>query len=93
MGDTMIRSFKDSDVERLFRRHEPSKRLEPYAKAALRKLDMLDVVDRIEKLFVPPGNKLKKIGDVWQIRINERYRIRFTWDGQDAFNVEIGDFH
>lgn len=54
---------------------------------------MLDVISRIEALFAPPGNKLKKIGNVWQIRINERYRIRFRWDGQDAFDVEIGDFH
>lgn len=89
----MIRSFKDPDVERLFRSHQASKRLEACAKIALRKLDMLDVVDRIERLFVPPGNRLKKIDGVWQIRINERYRIRFRWDGQHAFDVEIGDFH
>lgn len=73
MRDTRIRSFKDADVERLFHHHEPSKRLEPYPKIALRTLDMLDVIGRIEALFAPPGNKLKKIGNVWQIRINERY--------------------
>lgn len=27
------------------------------------------------------------------IRINDTYRIRFTWAGKDADNVEIGDFH
>lgn len=89
----MIRSFKDRDAEELFTNRIASQRLEPYAKAALRKLDQIDVIHRIEQLFVPPGNKLKKIGGLWQIRINERYRVRFRWDGKHAFDVEIGDFH
>lgn len=90
----MIRSFKDKDAEELFKTRAASKRLAPYAKAALRKLDLIDVADRIDELFVPPGNRLKKISDdTWQIRIDERYRVRFRWDGQNALDVEVGDFH
>jgi proteic killer suppression protein len=27
------------------------------------------------------------------IRINDQWRVCFVWDGGDAFNVEIVDYH
>jgi plasmid maintenance system killer protein len=69
--------------------------LVPYANAALRKLVSLDSATAIADLS-SPGNDLKKLGeakDTWQIRITGKYRVRFTWDGRDACEVEIGDFH
>jgi proteic killer suppression protein len=89
----MITGFKDKDAELLFKSREASKRLAPYADAALRKLVVIDAAISIADLRNPPGNDLKQIGNVWQIRINRQYRIRFTWDGRDANEVEIGDFH
>ncbi len=90
----MIKSFKDADAEELFQAHRASRRLAAYAKIALRKLDQLDVADRIDELFVAPGNMLKKIrGELWQIRVDGKHRIRFRWDGTDAYDIEIGDFH
>jgi toxin HigB-1 len=45
----------------------------------------------------PPSNHLEKLkGDragQHSIRINDRYRIYFDWVGDDAFNVEIVDYH
>ncbi len=69
-----------------------------YAKVTLRKLDQLDVVDDVDELRVPPGNELKKLrgGKVegtYQFRIDRKHRIRFRWDGKDAYDVEVGDFH
>jgi len=92
----VIASFKDGDAEDLFRERRASKRLRPYARVALRKLQILDAATRIDELAVPPGNQLKKVSgtrDVWQIRIDQQYRIRFRWDGADARDVEVGDFH
>ena len=57
----MIRSFRDRDAERLFRR-EPIKRLpKSLLRVALRKLMLLDAADRLEDLRVPPGNRLEKL--------------------------------
>jgi toxin HigB-1 len=29
----------------------------------------------------------------WSIRINDQYRLCFRWEGEDAFDVCIVDYH
>ncbi len=57
----------------------------------------MDAADKLEDLRVPPGNRLEKLkGDrVGQhsIRINDRYRICFSWTAAGAEAVEIVDYH
>jgi len=91
----VIASFKDREAETLFRSRKASKRLTPYADAALRKLAQIHAATRIDDLVVPPGNQLKKLAgsSLWQMRIERQHRVRFRWDGRDAHDVEIGDFH
>jgi len=66
-------------------------------KSASRKLDQLDSVIALEELKVPPGNRLEKLcgnrEDQMSIRINDQYRICFTWSEAGAINVEITDYH
>ena len=56
---------------------------------------MLDVAERLDDLLVPPGNRLERLkGDragQCSIRINKQYRICFTWQDGDAYDVEIVD--
>jgi toxin HigB-1 len=69
----------------------------PPAGVAKRKLAMLDGAVALEDLKSPPGNRLEKLrGDrvgQYSVRINDQYRICFVWRGQDAFEVEITDYH
>ena len=93
----MIKSFKDRDAERLFRR-ERVKRLGPdVQRLGLRKLRMLDAATIIEDLRIPPANRLEKVkGDragQHSIRINRQWRICFVWRSGDAHDVEIVDYH
>jgi proteic killer suppression protein len=64
---------------------------------AYRKLVILDAAETVSDLRVPPGNRLEKLrGDragQHSIRINERWRICFTWQGSDAYDVQIVDYH
>ena len=64
---------------------------------AARKLDQLDSVSNIEELRVAPGNRLEALtGDrkgEFSIRINEQYRICFTWHETGPHDVEITDYH
>ena len=93
----MIRSFRDRDAERLFRR-EPIKRLpKSLLRVALRKLMLLDAADRLEDLRVPPGNRLEKLTKdrlgQHSIRINDQWRICFRWQSSGVEDVEIVDYH
>ncbi len=58
---------------------------------------MLHAANALFNLKSPPGNRLEKLqGDragQYSIRINERWRICFEWRDQDAYNVEIVDYH
>lgn len=93
----MIRSFRDAETEKLFRR-ERSRVVPPdLRRVALRKLVQLDAAVSLGDLRVPPGNRLEKLsGDragQYSIRINEQWRVCFIWRDSDAHQVEIVDYH
>jgi toxin HigB-1 len=58
---------------------------------------MLDAAHELNDLRFPPGNRLEKLhGDRegrHSIRINDQYRLCFVWRDQDAYDVEITDYH
>jgi len=93
----MIRSFKDKEAEKIFKRQRSSKLSEMLQRIALRKLRMLNRAANLNDLRVPPANRLEKIkGDrlgQHSIRINDQWRICFKWHDSDAFQVEIVDYH
>ena len=93
----MIKSFADTETERLFG-GVTSRRLPPdIQRAARRKLLQLDAADRLEIMRLPPGNRLEALkGDrrgQHSIRINDQWRICFRWHEHDAHAVEIVDYH
>ncbi len=93
----MIKGFKDKEAEGLFYR-EPSRKLPPEIhRLALRKLRMLNRAHSLEDLRVPPGNRLEalkgKRQGQYSIRINDQWRLCFTWREGDAYGVEIVDYH
>ncbi len=93
----MIHSFRDSETERLFRRERKSKFGRPLQRAALRKLLLLDAAESLDDLRALPGNRLEKLtGDrkgQYSIRINDQFRLCFRWQGREAHDVEIVDYH
>ena len=92
----MIRSFADKKTEALFR-DERVKELQSIARAAKRKLEMLDAASRLDDLKVPPGNRLEALsGDLagfHSIRINDQWRLIFVWRDDGAYEVEFVDYH
>ncbi len=93
----MIRSFRDPEAARIFRREWSRKLPGDIQRPALRKLIMLDAAESPEDLRVPPANHLEKLsGDrrgQHSIRINDRWRICFRWQDGEALDVEIVDYH
>jgi proteic killer suppression protein len=93
----MIRSFACRDTEKWFN-DEPCRRLPAQIqRSARRKLLLLHQARRLEDLRAPCGNHLEALkGDregQHSIRINDQWRLCFRWQGEDAFDVEIVDYH
>jgi len=64
---------------------------------ARRKLDMIAQAVILNDLLAPPANRLEKLkgnrAGQHSIRINDQYRICFTWTDAGATDVEITDYH
>jgi proteic killer suppression protein len=93
----VIRSFRDSDAERLFQRHAVRKFGVDVQRVALRRLRQLDAAMVLADLRVPPGNRLEKLrgsrAGQFSIRVNDQWRVCFRWSEGDAYEVEIVDYH
>ena len=93
----VIKSFRDNATERIWRgefaRHLPAD-IQP---AARRKLRMLNNAQDLTDLRVPPANRLERLkgrrSGQYSIRINEQWRVCFSWSEGDAYDVEVVDYH
>ena len=93
----MIQSFKCKETEKIFNRIYSRRFPKNIQQIMFRKLRMLNRAYSINDLRVPPGNRLESLkGDrkgQKSIRINDQWRIYFEWKRNNAFNVEIVDYH
>ncbi len=93
----MLRSFRDQQAENIFRRDRVKGFSRDAQRAALRKLLILDAAVLLDDLRVPPGNRLEKLKGnrkgQYSIRVNNQWRICFTWSHGDAIDVELTDYH
>jgi len=93
----MIKSFANAETEKVFHRQFSRKLPGDIQQVALRKLRMLANAHSVNDLRSPPANRLEKLGKDRQgqhsIRINDQWRICFTWRRGDAYDVEIVDYH
>ncbi len=92
----MIRSFRDAATETTFAGVH-SRKFQTIEKTALRKLIQLHRARTLRDLAAIPGNQLEALKDdrygQYSIRINDQYRICFTWQDGDACEGEITDYH
>ena len=96
----MIKSFKNQGTQDIFN-GKSTKEARQVCPASLRniatrKLDILDSAVALNDLRMPPGNRLEKLkGDrlgQYSIRLNDQYKICFTWL-EEPEEVEIIDYH
>ena len=93
----MIKSFKDSDTESIFRRNRVNRFSVELQRQTQRKLGILNSAVDLNDLRIPPGNRLEKLSGnrdgQHSIRVNEQWRICFVWEGSHAWGVELTDYH
>lgn len=92
----MIKSFRDKNTEALFN-DRLVKKFQAFERPARRKLYFLHSAKILQDLLIPPGNRLEGLsGDregQYSIRINDQWRICFRWLDDNAYDVEIVDYH
>jgi proteic killer suppression protein len=93
----MIKSIKCKETRRIYEMENSRKLPKDIHQRAYRKLLMLNNAASIEDLRLPPSNHLEKLSgdreEQYSIRINDQWRICFIWRENDAYEVEIVDYH
>ena len=93
----MIASFKDQEAEKIFQGQSSRRLPSDIQRVIERKLRYLHNAQTLNDLRVPPANRLEKLSgnrkDQFSIRINDQWRICFKWQENNAFDVEIVDYH
>ncbi|SIR08260.1 proteic killer suppression protein [Rhizobium sp. RU20A] len=92
-----IRSYADARTRAVAGGSVPKGFPADLARRAVVKLTLLDNARELRDLLAPPGNRLEALrgnrSGQHSIRINDQWRICFTWSDGGAENVEIVDYH
>ena len=93
----MIKSFASKETELIWSGEFSRKLPQNIQQTARNKLRMINNSTSVMDLRLPPSNRLEalkgKRKDQFSIRINDQWRICFSFRDGNAFNVEILDYH
>ncbi len=93
----MIVSFGSKNTERIWRGDRVKGIPLQIQQVGRRKLRMINNSQNINDLLIPPSNRLEKLSgkakDFYSIRINNQWRIVFKWIDNNAYDVEVTDYH
>jgi len=93
----VIESFACEETKKIFEGRRSKKLPSTIQQTARRKLIYMNQVEDLNDLRSPPANRLEALkGDrkgQYSIRINQQWRICFTWTDGAARQVEILDYH
>ena len=93
----MIISFRCEETQKIFEGVRSRKLPSDIQQVSRRKLRMINSAESLNDLRIPPANRLEALkggrSGQHNIRINDQWRICFVWQGGNATNVEIVDYH
>jgi proteic killer suppression protein len=92
----VIIDFADEETRKIFD-GQRSRRYAALQRGMERKLRMLNRARTLDDLREPPGNRLERLrGDragQYSIRVNDQFRVCFEWRNDNAYAVQIVDYH
>ena len=93
----MIRSFRNKEIEKIFTGQYSRRFPAEIQKRVKACLDRIDAATAPKDLVAHRSMRLEKLKGnrtgQYSVRVNDKYRICFTWIGQYAVNVELTDYH
>lgn len=93
--DAMIVSFGSRETEKIWNGTRVKQIPLEIQQIGRRKLRMINNSQNWSDLRIPPSSRLEKLkgSDFYSIRINNQWRIVFCWNGNNASEVKITDYH
>jgi toxin HigB-1 len=93
----VIKSFASRETSELFAGRSSRRLPADLQRRALLKLVAIHAASALNEIGRIPGNRLEKLSGnrsgQYSVRINEQWRICFSWRDGDAYSVEIVDYH
>ena len=92
----MIKSFKHRGLKRLYERGDRSGIRPDLIETVERILTILDAATTAQALALPRYRLHPLKGEwkgLWSVTVKANWRIIFRFEGTDAFNVELIDYH
>ena len=92
----MIKGFRHKGLKRLFETGERRGVAPELAARLVRQLDVLNRARTTADMNLP-GYRLHRLkGDragTWSVSVSGNWRVTFTFEGEDAFDVDLEDYH
>lgn len=93
----MIQSFRCKETAKIAQGRVSRRFPQQIQRRAKMRLDRLNAAASLEDLKVPPSHRLEALhgdrAEQYSIRINDQWRLCFTWRDGHAFDVEMVDYH
>jgi proteic killer suppression protein len=92
----MIRSFKSKNLRRLFEDGQAKGIEQSLVKRLERVLDALDAAPAVTDLGLPGFDLHQLKGDrkgTWSVKVSSNWRLTFTFEDGDAYDVDLEDYH
>ena len=92
----MIRNFRHKGLGQLFTASTARGIPSEHRARIARMLDRLDAAARAEDMNVPGWRLHRLLGDQkgrWAIAVSGNLRLTFAFDGEDAVDVDLEDYH
>ena len=92
----MVKSFKHRGRKRLYERGDRSGIRPDFADIVERILTVLDSAETPHALNLPRYRLHRLKGDLkgaWSVTVRANWRIIFRFEGTDAFDIELIDYH
>ena len=92
----MIRTFRHKGLKQLFEMGRSRAVSADLHRRLLRQLDLLNRAAQVSDMNLP-GYRLHELrGDrkgTWSVTVSGNWRLTFTFEGGDAFDVDLKDYH
>jgi proteic killer suppression protein len=92
----VIKSFRHKGLKRLFETGDRRAVSADLADRLRRQLDVLNRARSTRDLNLP-GYRLHQLkgnrAGTWSVTVSGNWRVTFTFEGEDAFDVDLEDYH